>query len=57
MLLVRAVLGDGDPGAMAPDGQGTELRVGVRQPGPAEEMSFQDFPSACFMTSPFSLFL
>lgn len=57
MLLVRPVLGDGDPGAMAPDGQGTELRVGVRQPGPAEEMSFQDFPSACFMTSPFSLFL
>lgn len=57
MLLVRVVLGNWDTGVMAPNGYGTELRVGVWQLGPAEDVSFQDFPSASFMTFSLSLFL
>lgn len=47
------------PGQRGPwsDGYGTELRVGVRQRGPAGETSFQGLPSASFRTSPFSVFL
>lgn len=41
---LRAVLGDGDPGAVAPDGYGTELRVRVRQPGLQKKGVFRTFP-------------